>query len=353
MATPTTPPTTMRAWTYNSTSPSLEANLTLSPSAPVPSPAPTQALIRVLAAALNPADYKVPEIGTLARLAIPLPATPGIDFCGVVLTPPSTPATETTRLPAGTHVFGRLGPARHGSLAEYLVAPAHVVCALPPGVFDGAKLSPVDFAAVPVAATTALQAIAPHVTPGKGDGVFINGGAGGVGTYAIQIAKALGCRVVVTCSKAKAELCRGLGADEIVDYTEVDVVEVMKKGGKRFKVVVDNVVAPAGLYKAADEFLVEGGRFVQIGGGVSAGDLSTLASRLVRPGWLGGGKRAFEFLVAKQSVADLEKLAGWVVEGKMRSVVEEVFEMERAKDAFVRLKTGRVAGKLVVRIAKE
>lgn len=343
----------MRAWLYTSTTPTLEANLTLSPSAPVPSPAPTQTLIRVLAASLNPADYKVPEIGALARLAIPLPATPGMDFCGVVVTPPSTPAAETARLPAGTHVFGRLGAAKHGSLGEYLVAPANAVCALPPGVFDGGKLSPVDFAAVPVAGLTALQAIAPHVTPGRGDGVFINGGAGGVGTYAIQIAKALGCRVVVTCSEAKAELCRGLGADEVVEYTAVDVVEVLKKGGRRFQLVVDNVAAPAGLYKASDEFLVEGGRFVQVGGGVSAGDVSRLVGRMVVPGWLGGGKRAFEFLLLKVSVADLERVAGWVVEGKVRSVVEEVLEMERAKEAFVRLKTGRVAGKLVVRVAKE
>ncbi|KAK0746960.1 hypothetical protein B0T18DRAFT_348908 [Schizothecium vesticola] len=343
----------MRAWVYASTTPTLEANLSLSTSAPVPSPAPTQALIRVLAASLNPADYKVPEIGALARLAIPLPATPGMDFCGVVVTPPSTPETETTRLPAGTYVFGRLGTTSHGSLAEYVVAPANAVCALPPGVFDAGTLSPADFAALPVAGLTALQAIAPRVAPGKGDGVFINGGAGGVGTYAIQVAKALGCRVVVTCSKGKAELCRGLGADEVVDYTEVDVVEVLKKGGRGFQLVVDNIAAPTGLYKASEEFLVEGGRFVQVGGGASVGDVSRLVSRMVVPGWLGGGKRAFEFLVLKQSVEDLERLAGWVVEGKVRSAVEDVFEMDKAKEAIVRLKSGRVAGKLVVRIAKE
>ncbi|KAK1832588.1 hypothetical protein QBC39DRAFT_348388 [Podospora conica] len=200
---------------------------------------------------------------------------------------------------------------------------------------------------------TALQAVAPHVTPGRGDGVFVNGGAGGVGTYAIQVAKALGCRVVVTCSGGKAELCRGLGADEVVDYTKGDVVEVLRKGGRRFQVVVDNVAAPAGLYKASSEFLVEGGRFVQVGGGASLGEVGRLVGRMVVPGWLGGGKRAFEFIVTKQSLGDLERLAGWVVEGKVKSVVEEVFEMERAKEAFVRLKSGRVAGKLVVRIAKE
>ena len=92
-----TTPTTMRAWLYPSTTPTLEANLTLA-TVPVPTPAPTQALIRVLAASINPADYKIPEHVPLTRLRISLPATPGVDFCGIVTTPPASPAAETTRL---------------------------------------------------------------------------------------------------------------------------------------------------------------------------------------------------------------------------------------------------------------
>ncbi|KAK8073506.1 hypothetical protein PG994_004405 [Apiospora phragmitis] len=339
---------TMRAWTYTSASPNLESCLHLSADAPHPKPQGISAgsqknevLVRVTAATINPIDYKLPEglggLGTRAMFGHP--AIPGLDYAGVVVAASST----SSDLTEGTPVFGRLEPCRFGTLGEFVIATRAGCAPLPQGV------DPVDAACVGTAGLTAYQSLAPYVVPG--DSVFINGGSGGTGTWGIQIAKALGCKeVVVSCSAANADLCRRLGADEVIDYATQNVTEVLKAKGAVFKVCVDNVgSSPADLYKAAGAFLVPGGQFVQVGASASLGGAKTLVERMLLPGFLGGGRSRFSLMMAKNDHDAFVGIGKWMQEGTVKPVVDEVFAYEDAPKAFQRLKTGRAKGKVVIK----
>ncbi len=194
------------------------------------------------------------------------------------------------------------------------------------------------------------DAISPNVKPG--DKIFINGGSGGTGSFGIQIAKARGCHVTVSCSPGKADMCRSLGADEIIDYTSTDVSQALKTKGQVFSLVVDNAGTPENLYKAADDFLLPQGKFVQIGGQLNLHAAGMIASRLLLPSFLGGGKSRYEMYNIKHDQAGLKQLGQWVAEKKVKVVLEEVYELEDLPKAFEKLRKGRNAGKLVVHVGK-
>lgn len=366
--------TTMRAWRYTRVRGGIENSLSLEETAARPPWPPTttkshhhhhhhHVLVRVHYAALNPVDYKIADLGLLARLAISVPATPCLDFAGVVAAlPPGTGSgsgegnkgeevEEEEEYKVGDRVFGRLEPTQFGALGEYVVAERAGLAKAPAGV----DLR--DLAGLGTAAATAVQCIAPNVAEGAGDRVFVNGGSGGTGTFGIQVAKALGCYVAASCSTPNVGLCRSLGADEVIDYRTADVSgrlrELAAKGGG-FRLAVDNVgSAPRDLYKAADDYLDPSGKFVQVGVQMSLAEAGPLLSRALLPAFLGGGKRRWEFLAVRNSHGDLARLAGWMADGKLRVVVDQVFEFEEAPEAFRKLKTGRAKGKLVVKVAKE
>ncbi|KAI1333590.1 NAD(P)-binding protein [Xylariaceae sp. FL0016] len=360
----------MRAWHYTSARQGLDKAIRLVPDAAVPVPAARDGggdvLVRVHAMSLNPADVKLPEMGPLiARLVIRTPAAPGMDFAGVVVSSSSSSSKDPEQrqkpkegegevgvFQPGDRVFGRVeAPTSQGSLGEYVLASPAGLAHLPAGV--GME----DGAAVGTAGLTAYQCVVPNVVPGAGDRVFVNGGSGGTGVFGIQIAKALGCEVVASCSGRNAELVRGLGADEVVDYAAEDVVarlrEMSRGEGKMFKLVVDNVGgSPADLYSASEHYLAPDGKFVQIGAGSSFGDMRSLMSRALRPGFLGGGRRKWEFFLTSNRADELRRIAGWMAEGKLKAVVDEVFEYEKAPEAVAKLKTGRARGKVVVRVSE-
>ncbi|KAI3400624.1 hypothetical protein diail_2336 [Diaporthe ilicicola] len=349
-------PQTMRAWTYSNASGGLDKALQLQTDA---SPPPKSllgenaVLVHVGHAALNPADYKLPELGLVAKFIVPLPASPGMDYSGTV----TAVGNDVKEYRPGQKVFGRLDPIknRYGSLAEYIVVKdSEGIAAAPEGWGEG-KMD--QLACVGTCGLTALQSIQPYVGAGaKGEKVFINGGSGGTGTFGIQIAKALGLHVTVSCSAANADLCRGLGADEVIDYKDQNVSEVLKAKGKVFKLVVDNVGhTPPGqedLYVAANTFLMDDGNFIQVGGGASASQVKAVMSRSLMPGFLGGGKRKFIMVMTKQSHESLARIGEWMREGKVKGVIDEVFPYEDAAKAYAKLKTGRAKGKIVVAAAK-
>ena len=195
----------MRVWKYESTDGGLEEHLKLHSSEPLPKASPTQHLIKVAAVALNPVDYKAPEAPLIGRLAVKKPATPCFDVAGYIITP-----ADGSPLEPGQLVFGAANsnPLGGGALAEYVAAPANAICRVPSGI------SPLVAAGVPVAATTAFASLIPYIS--KGSRVFINGGSGGVGTYAIQIAKAAEAHVTVSCGQPLSELLpKGIGYLEI------------------------------------------------------------------------------------------------------------------------------------------
>lgn len=184
----------MRAWTYTTVPTTLESALTLTSNAPLP-PLPLSPgtyLIRVHSASLNPVDYKLPELPLVGRLAIPKPATPGLDFSGTIVL-----STPTSRLQPGTRVFGKLEPKQQfGTLAEYIVGSSEGTVEVPEGV--GME----EASALGVCGLVTYQALTRNVREGMR--VLVNGGSGGTGTFAVQIAKALGAEVVVTCSGESA-----------------------------------------------------------------------------------------------------------------------------------------------------
>ena len=145
-------------------------------------------MIHVHAAALNPVDYKLAELPVVGRMAIPKPATPGLDFAGKVVH-----VGSNCELKVGQMVFGKLEPKQQfGTLGEYIIGSKAGTVPLPDGI------SVEEAATLGVCGLVTYQCLAPNVKPG--DRVFINGGSGGTGTFAIQIAKALGCYVSTTCS---------------------------------------------------------------------------------------------------------------------------------------------------------
>jgi NADPH:quinone reductase-like Zn-dependent oxidoreductase len=332
----------MKAWQYTNTTDGLEKNLRLNDTATPPSKhtlSKDQILVEVISASINPADHKIPELGMVSKLIISTPASPGMDFCGRVI------ATHTTNdvMKEGQKVFGKLdGPTQFGTCGQYVVANTEGCVALPEGVDED------QAAAIGTAGLTAYQSIKPFITTGSK--VFINGGSGGTGTFGIQIAKLLGAEVTTTCSTANIELCKELGADVVIDYKKEDLLQVLQSKGQIFDLVVDNVGTPAELYKECHSFLKPGCNFVQVGAAASIASATSLFGRMLQPSWLGGGQRPFRFLQAKNKQDDFVQIGKWVAEGKVKAVIDQVFEWDDAPKAFEKLKTQRAKGKIVVHV---
>ncbi|GKU12568.1 unnamed protein product, partial [Fusarium langsethiae] len=186
-----------------------------------------QTLIKVAYASVNHLDYKVAEM-PFASMIFAKPVTPGLDYSGTIV--------STTRgdFGIGQRVFGRTDLPTGGTLAEYVVVRDQGVAAVPNGV------SLRDAACIGICGTTNVQYLASVIK--AGDKVFINGGSGGVGMFAIQVAKALGCSHITTaCSALNAEFCRALGADETIDYESEDILEVLKDREDPFDLVYDTI----------------------------------------------------------------------------------------------------------------
>ncbi|KAI5241675.1 NAD(P)-binding protein [Aureobasidium subglaciale] len=335
-------PSTMRASQWTSIPNSIEKSLKVNNNAALPKSAKSlgkdDTLVKVHYVALNPVDYKLPEAPIVGRIAISKPASPCMDFAGVVV------KTSRSDLRPGQAVFGKTEPPLFGAMAEYLVAGRQGTIALPDGV------KPEDAACVGVAGLTAYQCIAPNVK--SGDKIFINGGSGGTGSFGIQFAKALGCEVTTTCSGPNVELCKSLGADEVIDYRTQNVHETLKRSGKQFDHIVDFVGSPE-LYWQAHDFSKKEAKVVNVGATMSLDFFRRLLPIFILPGFLGGGKMKYEFLTCRAKEDDFKQIAKWMAEGKVKPVIGEMFSLEEVPKAFEKLKTGRVRGKLVVKVSNQ
>jgi NADPH:quinone reductase-like Zn-dependent oxidoreductase len=335
---PSFQPEAMQAWLYSGTSGGLEKNLhfegvTRAP----PAPQGNEVLVRVISAALNPVDYKLPEMGLPARMLIGMPASPGMDFCGrVVATGPLAKHFKEDQL-----VYGCPSrPVQFGSLGEYLSISADKIAVIPDGV------SADNAAALPVAGLTAYQSLEGHVKAGQK--VLINGASGGCGVFAIQIAKQMGCHVTTISSTRNIELCLRMGADEVIDYTaHKDLVAKLQERKVVFDCIVDHIGLPSTLYYQCHHFLKEDGAFVQVG----ASAMMTFLSRMVWPSFLGGGQRKYVAVAMKNDQKQLAQLGEWLAEGKIQVQLDSVFEFQDAEKAFEKLRSGRARGKIVVHVS--
>jgi NADPH:quinone reductase-like Zn-dependent oxidoreductase len=304
-----------------------------------PVPAERQVLVRVRAVSLNPVDWHFMR-GTpyLIRLLIGtgVPKDPRLatDFAGVV----EAVGKDVTHFKAGDEVFGR-----SAALAEFVILPeAGSIAAQPQNVsFEQA-------AAVGVAGVTALEGLRDraHVQPGQK--VLINGASGGVGTFAVQIAKALGAEVTGVCSTHNVDLVRSLGADHVIDYTHEDFTQ----GDQRYDVILDNVVNHS-LWDYR-KVLEPKGIDVNIGGGSSSDSpwigpfvaplKAMVESPLVSP-------RVVSFY-ADLDQKDLTALGELMASGKVTPVVDRKFSLEEATAAMRYLEQGHARGKVVIDIAQ-
>jgi NADPH:quinone reductase-like Zn-dependent oxidoreductase len=301
-----------------------------------------QVLVKVRAAAINPLDWHeirgTPYFGRLMGMGFRSPKNPkrGVDFAGEVV----AVGKGVTKFKPGDAVFG-VAP---GSLAEYAWARDTRIALKPEG------LSYEEAAAIPVAAITALQSLRDAGQLKAGQKVLINGASGGVGTYGVQIAKALGAEVTAVCSGRNAELVRSLGADHVIDYTKEDFTE----RPERYDLVIDNVRNRS--LSEMRSVLTDEGTFVLVGGGGpddmkwGFGFIGSIIHRKVA-GWFTDQKLGF--MLASVRTADLEYVAGLMAEGKVRSVIDRRYPLAQTPDAIRYLETGRARGKVVIEVAGE
>jgi len=285
-----------------------------------------QVLVRVQAAAINPVDCEIRR-GSLRLLSgWRFPKVPGSDFAGEI----AEVGAGVEDYAPGERVYGMLPPLRGGSYAEYLLAEPGKLARMP------AALSHEEAAALPLVALTALQALRDLARIEAGQRVFIHGGSGGVGTVAIQIAKYLDARVTTTCSYRNLELVRGLGADEVIDYTKKDVTKV-EGGYDCYFDVYGNMP-----YRRVKHLLKPKGEHVSTI--IAPGNFLTALWTRLRP-----GRRASVVVVRSRS-SDLDLIRQLVNNGQVQPIVDRRFPLEAAAEAQAYLETRRASGKVVLQV---
>jgi NADPH:quinone reductase-like Zn-dependent oxidoreductase len=303
-----------------------------------PAPKDEQVLVKVHAASVNPAEWHrvtgKPYILRLdAGIGAPKGFRVGFDYAGIV----ESVGAKVTRFKPGDEVFGAAG----GALAEYIVVrEAGNILPKPP------RMSLEEASAIPIAAITALQGLRDHGHIAAGQKVLINGASGGVGTYAVQIAKSFGAEVTAVCSTRNVELVRSLGADHVIDYTKEDVTET----AERYDLILDNVGnhplrALTGITKPAGTVVVVSGPKTN----AFLGPISRVIKLKLLENFV---DQRLVFFIASINPKDLGFLADLVREGKMKTVVDRRYPLAEAGVALEYIGTGRARGKVVVTVVE-
>ena len=303
--------------------------------------------VRVHAAGLNPLDYKIREGQLRAIRRFPLPIVMGNELAGVV----EAVGAGVTRVAVGDRVYARVDKDTLGAFAEIACVPEGAVAKMP------SKLDFEQAATVPLAALTALQALRDELHAASGQRIFIPGGAGGVGTFAIQIAKRLGAKVATTASERGDALVRRLGADVVIDYTKARFEDELRDYDGAFDLM------GAETLKGCFGIVKRGGRVVSIAGmpeprtaadmgkGAGMATLFWFASMGLRlRAWQRGVD--YRYLFMHPSGPELDEIGAWIDAGELEVVVDRVFPFDEAKEALAYLEKGRAKGKVVLRVAK-
>lgn len=289
---------------------------------PVPKPGPSQILVRVHAAGMNPTDWK--HRGHRAFLPAP-PFVLGWDVSGVV----ESVGIGVTLFKPGDEVFGMLPyPFGVGAHAEFVLAPTRAFVPKPEGIDH------VQAGAIPLAALTAWQALVDTAAMAEGDRVLIHAAAGGVGHLAVQIAKARGAYVIGTASAPKHDFVRDLGADEVIDYREVDFAETAQD----IDIVLDTI---GGEYQPRSLQTMRRGGILVSTIPIPLEGMSEQATAQ--------GMRIENFLVEADH-AGMAAIADLVETGQLRASIAGTFPLEEAARAHEELQTNRTAGKLVLTV---
>ena len=304
-----------------------------------PEPAEAEVLIKLFASSVNPLDdfsirgplFFVPKLG---RLLKPTHKIAGADYAGII----ESTGRDVNQFRPGDAVFGAsfTGKAQ-GGFAEYVCAREDALAPKP------TNLSFEQAAAVPVAAITALQALRDHGRVQPGQNVLIDGASGGVGTFAIQIAKSFGANVTAVCSTRNMELARSLGANHVIDYTRVNFAQ----NGLRYDLILGvNAHHSIFDYRRA---LSQNGTYVLVGGGLArmlqAISLKPLLSMI--------GRKKMRFFIAKINPTDLIVLKDLLEAGKVLPIIDRQYPLDEVAEAIRYRGEGHAQGKVVISICPQ
>jgi NADPH:quinone reductase-like Zn-dependent oxidoreductase len=291
---------------------------------PRPEPKDDQILVRVIAAGVNPVDRVARSEKGAEFFQIKLPAIPGYDIAGVV----EKTGAKTTKFKTGDSIYAYIALNKAGGYAQYTLVTEREATLKPK------SLDYIEAAAVPLVAETAWQALVDTAKLSAGQTVLIHGGSGGVGTFAIQIAKARGAKVIATASTANQDLLKQLGADVTIDYTMQKFEDVAKD--------VDVVLDSVGKDTLARSYGVvkKGGFIVSIAGSPDSAELEK------------HGIRGASISVEPNS-SELAEIGKLIDEKKIKVIVSQIFRLAEAMKAQEQVATGHTRGKIVLKVADE
>jgi len=304
-----------------------------------PVPNDDQILVKVRAASINPYDWHfvegTPYIMRMMGVGLrkPKDIQLGVDFAGTV----EAVGKNVTQFKPGDEVFGGRG----GAFAEYVCRRADGAVALKP-----ANLTFEQAASVNIAGITALQALRDKGNVQPGQKVLINGASGGVGTFAVQIAKSFGAAVTGVCSTRNVDLVRSLGADHVIDYTKEDFA----KGTERYDVILDNV--PNHSLSECRRILTPNGKYVMIGGGGPndsrwVGPFGRVIKTMVLSPFT---SQKMGMMMADANGKDLTILADMMQSGKLKPVIDRTYKLNEVQAAIAYVEEGHARGKVVITV---
>lgn len=297
-----------------------------------PIPGDSEVLVKVSAASVNFANPALvrgkPLIIRLMTggLLKPKYHIPGSDFAGTV----ESVGTNVTDLEPGDEVYGDLSSSGFGTYAEYVTAPVNMIAKKP------ANLTFEEAAAVPQSGLVALQGLRKGIIK-EGEKVLIVGASAGNGTFAVQIAKAFGAEVTGVCSTRNIELVLSIGADKVIDYTKDDFTQ----SGELY----DLIFATAGFRSILDykKALKPEGRYIMAGG-----KMSQVYQALAGPLFAIGSKKTLTNLSQHQDRGDLAYMTLLIESGKVKSVIDTVYPLDRVTEALKHYETGKTRGKIII-----
>jgi NADPH:quinone reductase-like Zn-dependent oxidoreductase len=304
-----------------------------------PTPTDDQVLVKVQAASVNPLDWHFIEGTPMIMRAMgvglrkPKDTRLGVDFAGIV----EAVGKNVTQFKRGDEVFG----GRDGAFAEYVCPRADRAVALKP-----ANITFEQAASVNIAGLTALQAVRDKGKVQPGQKVLINGASGGVGTFAVQIAKSFGAEVTGVCSTRNLEMVRSLGADHVIDYTKEDFT----KSGQHYDAILDNV--PNHSLSECRRVLTPEGKYVMIGGGGPndnrwIGPFGRLIQTLVMAPFV---SQKMGMMMAQLTKSDLTVLGDMMQSGRVKPVIDRTYKLSELPAAIAYLEEGHARGKVVITV---
>jgi alcohol dehydrogenase len=312
---------------------------------PKPAAGERDVLVRVRAAGLNPVDFKIRDGAARLVYRYKLPVVAGNELAGVV----ESVGAGVTRFTPGDRVYARADHHKMGAFAEYAAVDESLVGTMPRSLdFDEA-------AALPLAGLTALQALRDHLGVKEGDRLLVTGGAGGVGTLAIQLARWMGATVATTASPRGEELVRSLGAETVVDYHQRQFKDVLHSYDGAFDLVGGQDLLDC------FEVLKPGAKTVSIAGvpeprmvreDIGLGPLWAVGAQLLSTKVRRRARRrnvTYRLLLMHPSGDDLDVLSQLVDEGELKPVIDRVLPFQQIPDALAHVEQGRSKGKVVVR----